>query len=112
MAEKRLEKRHRKRLSARYGVEECNRIGFTEDVSEEGFCLKAAVVFHPGTVLQVEIVSPGGEPIRLRGKVMWAKKVPPTLMHKVKAGMGIRVLSFQRGEEHYRSMCEEMLSRV
>ena len=113
MANKRLEGRVRKRLQVRYGTEGLTRIGFTDDISEEGICIKTAAVFPPQTTLQIEIVTSDNEIIHCHGKVRWAKKVPPQVIRKIgKAGMGILITRFDQGEEAFRRICREMFARV
>ena len=47
MAEKRQEKRHRKRLQVKYGPRDLTKVGFTEDVSDLGVFVKASAVYPP-----------------------------------------------------------------
>jgi hypothetical protein len=43
---------------------------------------------------------------------MWAKKVPPRMLHLVKkCGMGVKVVKIISGEEAYRDYCEEQMER-
>jgi hypothetical protein len=109
--EKRKLLRLRKRLQAKFGVVEPTRIGFTEDFSDTGLFIKSAVVLNPETILRVELIIPGYEPIELTAKVMWAKKVPPNLLARVKGGMGVRILSFQKGEGAYQALVQEYRNR-
>lgn len=108
MAEKRREKRHRKRLQVRYGLQDLTKVGFTEDVSEEGVFVKAAAVYPPHTSIRLELTTPDNQSITLEGKVIWARKVPPTLIHKTKGGMGILISRFADGEDIFRRICQEM----
>lgn len=107
----RNETRHRKRVQLKYGLEVANRIGFTEDVSDDGFFIKTGLVERPGSLLQFELTMPDRVVVRLEGRVRWAKKVPAKLIHRIKGGMGIRITRFQSGEADYRSFCEELHSR-
>lgn len=107
MAEKRIQKRIRKRLAVRFGTDDLCRVGFTEDISDEGLFLKSAVVFNPGTRLKVELTVPGGEIILLEGVVAWAKKIPPAMIRRLKGGMGIQILLFHHGDELFRLLCAE-----
>lgn len=95
----------------KYGVDGPTRIGFTEDISEEGFFIKSAIVQRPGTILQVELVTPEGETICLEGRIRWAKKVPPNLLHRVKGGMGIKIRKFSAGQAAYKQFCAELHRR-
>ncbi|GAB4550987.1 MAG: PilZ domain-containing protein [Geothermobacteraceae bacterium] len=111
MADNRTQPRHRKRIQVRYGVDSPSRIAFTEDVSDEGFFIKSALVQKPGTILQIELVTPAGDTVRLEGRIRWAKKVPPNLLTRVKGGMGIKIRQFIEGEEAYRALCADLNER-
>jgi hypothetical protein len=111
MPEKRREKRHHKRLRIRYGVDAPTWTGFIEDISGKGFFIKTAIVQHPNTHLKIELAVSENEIIRLEGEVMWAKKVPPRMLRRIKGGMGIRISRFLSGEETYRNMCETLKER-
>jgi hypothetical protein len=40
---------------------------------------------------------------------MWAKKVPQNMFHLVKkSGMGVRILRFDSGEEHFNNLFENL----
>lgn len=107
----RIEMRHRKRIQLKYGLEEANRLGFTEDVSDEGFFIKTGRVERPGTLMVFELTMPDNFVVQLEGRVRWAKKVPTKLIHRIKGGMGIRITSFRCGESEYRSFCNDLSSR-
>jgi len=111
LTDNRIQPRHRKRIPLKYGVEEASRVGFTEDISDEGFFIKSAIVLRPGTILQVELTTPEGETISLEGRVRWAKKVPPNLLHRVKGGMGIKIRTFHSGQQAYQRFYEELQRR-
>jgi len=59
-----------------------------------------------GSMIRVEISHPDGL-IVLLGKVQWAKKVPACVIHKIKGGMGVEIISFLSREEQYRSLCDD-----
>jgi Tfp pilus assembly protein PilZ len=104
MSDKRNSVRKNRRLRLRYGDAEPNRVGFICDVSSGGFFIQTSMVVRPGTVLEIELALPDTTAILLKGRVQWAKKVPPNLLAKVrKGGMGVRILGFHSGEEHYHS---------
>ncbi len=112
MAEKRDLKRHRKRLSLRFGVEDPNRLAFTEDVSTQGLFIKTPNVCPPGTRIRVDLNLPDGRVVRLEAQVRWAKKVPPQMLRMAaKGGMGVRITRFFDGEDLYAALCEELHSR-
>lgn len=103
--DKRVDPRHRKRLQLRYGLDEPTKIGFTEDISDTGIFIRSPVVMQPGKILHVDLQAGNGTHIRLKGRIMWAKRVPQNLMNKVKGGMGLRILGFEEGEEAYHELC-------
>lgn len=111
MAEKRVEKRHRKRMPLRFGTDGQLRLAFTEDISSDGLFIITPNVFPPRTQILVELNIPGHDPVSLVGIVRWAKKLPPAFMNKIKGGMGVRITSFHSGEEVYRMLCEQMDNR-
>ena len=112
MPDKRQERRHRRRLQVRYGTDGLSKIGFTEDISEEGVCLRTALVFPPLSHIRMELAVSENEIIRCEGKVRWAKRVPPNLIHKInKAGMGVQITRFEEGEDIFRRICLEMHTR-
>lgn len=106
--DKRIGKRHKRRFQLRYGPEEPSRIAFTEDISDSGFFIMSPMVVQPGTLLYVELMMHDSSTILIRGRIMWAKKVPQNLMRKVKGGMGIRILAFEHGEDAYRQLCASL----
>ena len=112
MAEKRNLGRHRKRFSLRFGVGEPVRLAFTEDISSSGLFIKTASTCNPGTTVTVELELGGGITVRLEARVMWAKKVPPQMIHLVpRAGMGVKILRFISNEQIYLALCHELHAR-
>lgn len=112
VADKRNEKRHRKRLTLKFGPETASRIAFTEDVSLQGMCIKTAFVSPPGSRLRIELTLPDGSLVRLNGVVVWAKKVPPNMVQLIKkCGMGVKFTGIEAGEELFAQMCSEMRER-
>jgi hypothetical protein len=89
--EKRMKQRSRKRLMVRYGVGSTTRTAFTQNVSESGLCIKTNQVYGRGSIVEIEIESDKCK-AHLRGRVAWAKQVPPQLAHILGCGMGIRCL--------------------
>ncbi|HZV80770.1 MAG TPA: PilZ domain-containing protein [Geobacteraceae bacterium] len=109
MAEKRNLGRHRKRFSLRFGIGEPVKLAFTEDISSTGLFIKTASTCNPGTIVTVELELGGGITVTLEAQVMWAKKVPPQMIHLVKkSGMGVRIIRFVSGEAEYSMLCEEL----
>jgi hypothetical protein len=92
-------------------MDTARRVGFTEDVSDDGFFIKTGVVERPGSLMQFELTMPDGTCVELEGRVRWAKKVPVNLLQRIKGGMGIRITRFKSGEADYRTLCEAMHTR-
>ena len=106
MADKRDIARLKKRLTVHFGIEETNRVAFTEDVSRTGMFIKTPNICTPNTKIKItfEIAS---DKVELEACVMWAKKVPQNLFHLVKkSGMGVRFLQFHSGEGLFNSYLE------
>ena len=109
MADKRDIKRHKKRLSIRFGIDEATRVAFTEDISATGMFIKTPNVCPPNTKIIVEFSLADDCRVVLEARVMWAKKVPQNLFHLVKkSGMGIRFIRFNSGQEQFMKFCESM----
>ncbi len=88
--EKRTTDRLTKRLFVRFGVNSANNIGFTGNISGTGVFIKSIKVFPSGTYLVIEVTLPDEQIMRMRGRVVWAKRVPANLMRFVKkSGMGV-----------------------
>lgn len=110
MKDQRWKKRQRKRIPLRYGVEAANKIAFTDDITREGLFIRTAQVANPGTRLLVELSPPAGKVV-LMGEVRWAKKIPPNMLHKLKGGMGVKILVFHEGEAIYLQVCDALYGR-
>ena len=109
MEDKRSPIRHKKRFSVRFGIESADRVAFTEDLSVAGMFIKSMNVCPPNTKIMIEFSPDDTNRVVLEARVMWAKKVPQNLFHLVKkSGMGVRILRFHSGEEHYRRFCDDM----
>jgi len=103
MAEKRIIKRVRRRLSLRFGQDKPVRMAFTEDVTNDGMFIKTTNLYRPGTQIAIELILPDERKVNIIGFVRWSKKVPPNMIHLVKkAGMGVKILRFVDGEENFR----------
>jgi len=111
MAEKRKLPRHLKRLKLRYGVTHATSLAFTEDFSELGIFIRAVNVMIPGTKLLVELFMPDNSPITFEGKVAWSRRVPGSLIHLAKGGMGVLITKFLTGEEKYCEFCHDLTDR-
>jgi len=113
MAEKRYDKRRKRRFALRFGIDEPTRLAFTEDISMEGMFIKTTNIYQPGSRLKVTLILPDEQTVTLEGKVQWAKRVPPQMIRLVKkAGFGLKIERFLQGEELYRRICEESLAKA
>ena len=93
-------------ITVRFGIDEVNRVAFSEDVSITGMFIKTPNICPPNTKIKVEFEIANNK-VELEARVMWAKKVPQNLFHLVKkSGMGVRFLRFFSGEEHFNSFIE------
>jgi hypothetical protein len=109
MAEKRNLGRHRKRFLIRFGAGEAVLKAFTEDISTTGMFIKTAKTSSPGSLIWVELALDDTRLVAMEARVMWAKKVPPQLLHLTqKGGMGVKIVRFISGEADYRDLCEEL----
>jgi len=108
VAELRDETRHRKRVNVRFGQDRPTRIAFTDDISAQGFFIKSGVVFNPGTLLLVELTLPDRSLVQIEARVRWAKRVPPTMIRRMRGGMGMRIHRILQGEDAYRDFCTEL----
>ncbi len=112
MTDLRDSKRIRKTLTLKFGIDTPVRVAFTEDISLQGMCIKTALICPPGSRLKIEMNLPDGTVARMGGVVIWAKKVPPNMVHLVKkCGMGVRISSIDVGEEQYLEMCRDLHER-
>ena len=112
MSERRYIHRLKKRITLRYGVDGPPRLAFTENISETGFFITTAFIEQPGTILKVELVTPDQEIIKVRARVIWAKRVPAQLLRRVKGGMGVRIIRFEAGESVYQDLVGTKLANV
>ena len=113
VADKRNLKRHRKRMTLKFGIGGLSRVAFTEDISRQGMCIKTAFVHPPGSSIDIDLTLPDGTPVKLVGEVMWAKKVPPNMIHLIKkCGMGVRFTRIEAGAEAFERMCVELTGQL
>jgi len=111
MADKRGLRRIRRRLSLRFGTDAPVRMAFTEDVTDRGMFIKTTNLYAPGTRIAIELIMPDETRVRITGSIRWTKKVPPNMIHLVrKAGMGIKILQIESGEEHFRRFLQDAQS--
>ena len=72
--------------------------------------LLTGVPTHAGATIMVEIKHESGL-IAFLGEVRWAKKVPANILHKLKGGMGVQIISFLSGEGLYHALCDELVEK-
>jgi hypothetical protein len=108
MAEKRKIKRTLKRLKLRYGVSRASTLAFTEDVSETGVFVRTVNVMGPGVIMQVELFMPDNLPVTFEARVVWSRRVPGSLIHLSKGGMGLVITKFLSGEGKYLDFCRSV----
>ncbi|MBC7963517.1 MAG: PilZ domain-containing protein [Steroidobacteraceae bacterium] len=109
MTDKRDIRRHKKRISIRFGIDEPNRVAFTEDISITGMFIKTPNIVPPNTKIRIMFELAGGHKVEVEARVMWAKKVPQNLFHLVKkSGMGVRFLRFDAGEDLFQRYFERI----
>ena len=111
MAEKRKIKRSLKRLKLRYGVNRASTLAFTEDVSETGVFVRTVNVMGPGVIMQVELFMPDNLPVTFEARVVWSRRVPGSLIHLSKGGMGLLITKFLSGEEKYLDFCRSVVDK-
>jgi hypothetical protein len=111
MAEKRKITRMLKRLKLRYGQNQATSLAFTEDFSESGVFIRAVNVMSPGVNLLVELFMPDNVPVTFEARVMWSRRVPGSLIHLSKGGMGVMITKYLSGEEKYREFCHSIADR-
>ncbi len=88
---KQRSRRARRRVQVRYGVGETRFIGYSGNVSRTGVMVRAARVFPPGTVLDIELKFPD-HTFHMRGKVMWAREGSYQWVLAGRVGMGINFI--------------------
>ena len=109
MAEKRDITRKRKRVKVRFGIDEPRKVAFSDDISVDGIFIKTASPEKPGLILNIEITLPDEALVLCRGRIHWAKRVPPNMLRLVgKGGMGVRILSYSQGEQAYADFVESL----
>lgn len=113
MAEKRDIRRHKKRISIRFGIAEPNRVAFTEDISISGMFIKTPNIVPPNTKIRIVFELAADQMVDVEARVMWAKKVPQNMFHLVKkSGMGVRFLRFHTGEDLFSRYFEQIESNL
>jgi hypothetical protein len=107
MGDSRLKQRNKKRLTVKFGHDKLDNLGYSSDVSSQGFFVESRAVYKSGVVINCELTTRAGEIILIEGKVKWSKKVAPRLNHIVKSGMGIYIQKFLKGEGAYHALLSD-----
>lgn len=92
------QERKSRRLKVRFGVDDSSKIAFLGNASVAGAWIITGQPERVGTLLRLCIYLPDGEEVVVRGRVRWAKKIPPNLIRLSKnAGMGVKFTRFESG---------------
>ncbi|MFZ3091902.1 MAG: PilZ domain-containing protein [Nitrospirota bacterium] len=107
MPEKRVKDRVTKRLSVKFGRNNIlDQSGITSNLSPTGIFIRTNSGLSPGTPVDVELTLPDDRIIKLKGTVMWTKRVHPKLAGFSRNGMGIVLKDIP---EEYTSLVTELL---
>ena len=113
MAEKRDIKRHRKRLTVRFGIDAPNRLAYSDEISAHGIFIKTSNIVPPGTSIKIELTLPNNDLVIFEGMVRWAKRIHPKMIHLTnKCGMGVEITKFIIGETSYQQLIAELYERM
>ena len=102
---KRSALRINRRMTVKFGAEKPEHLGYTIDISKDGLFIGANTVFRSGGVLTVQLTTREGAIVFLKGEIRWSQKMPAQYAHKVKSGMGLRIVEFIEGREIYEALC-------
>jgi Tfp pilus assembly protein PilZ len=109
VADKRDIRRVKQRITIYFGLDDVDRVAFTEDISMTGMFIKTPNIAPINSTIKIQITLPDASIVQLEGRVTWAKKVPQNLFHLVKkSGMGIRFLRFLSGEDAFDDFFEKI----
>lgn len=112
MAEKRNLIRLKKRITLKFGANASTKVAFTEDLSPNGLFVKTGNPLPPGTKVKIELTMPDKNKVLMEGMVRWRKTGPLQAIHlNIKIGMGVKILTFLSGEEHYRSFIDAIKNK-
>jgi uncharacterized protein (TIGR02266 family) len=102
-ANKRYQRRHRRRLPVRYRASGSDyRSAFSADVSSGGLFVASTHVLNPGTQVLLDIDLPGlNTTISAMGVVAWGKRVPASLQTIGRGGFGVQFLNVPESWRQY-----------
>ncbi len=66
----------------------------------------------PGVIMQVELFMPDNLPVTFEARVVWSRRVPGSLIHLSKGGMGLLITKFLSGEEKYLDFCRSVVGQT
>ncbi len=91
--EKRVSRRHSRRLRVRFGEADFTMQGFTADVSATGMFVQTSSIPKVGTRLHLEVTYDGEQRVFFEGIVARQKIVAAELRHVMKGGFGVKFLA-------------------
>jgi hypothetical protein len=108
VTERRAKKRYRVQVPVTYGINDPDRSGVTEDVSEGGLFVRSAFTHPRNTILKIELTTINKESIVLIGKVRWTRRAHAGVRQTgLINGMGIQILRFISGLGFFAALCRE-----
>ena len=91
--DQRRKERLEKRLFIRYGTSSLDHTGLSYDLSPIGIFIHSSCVFPLRSRLNIELSLPDDRMIYCSGKVIWVKRISPSMGHfDEKQGMGIHLI--------------------
>ena len=99
--ERRDARRFEKRLLARIWCRGKSSLTFIRNLSATGLFVIAHEVFPTGSLIRIEIDG-WLSGVRLKGRVVWSRRIPPHLFPAFGGGMGIRLI--EAGTPDYRTL--------
>src|SRR4051794_21018502 len=92
MAEKRRQRRYRRRLLIKFGEADLNQSGFTTDISNTGLFVQAPRLVALAARVPLQVFYQGEKFVFLEGEVRRHKLVPLSLRNVERGGFGLRFL--------------------
>lgn len=78
--------------------------GYTTDISKNSIGIQMSRVFRPGAEVAINLKT-GDAVLEARGKVQWARQVPPQMVRHTRSGVGIVFTSLT---DAFREYLEEL----
>lgn len=112
LVNKRWVERFPAKLKVRFGQDTFSDNGRVQNISMFGFFIKTPEVFPNGTLLTVQLLTSEKQLIKVLGVVQWsADNRKNSEAAEKEKGMGIKISSFQEGQEIYKKLCQEFFIR-